>query len=67
MNSDFDIPLKVVKFNFDLSVLQRRCLKWILKFSKNEIKQLKEHIYLLFLYNVDIVAFILFVKIYKKI
>ena len=46
LNSDFDIPLKVVKFNFDLSVLQRRCLKWILKFSKNEIKQLKEHIYL---------------------
>jgi hypothetical protein len=35
--------------------------------SKKEIKQLKEHIYLLFLYNVDIVAFILFVKIYKNI
>jgi len=26
-NSDIDIPLKVVKFNLDPSVLQRRCLK----------------------------------------
>ena len=59
MNSNIDILLKVVKFNLDHSVLQRRCSKRILKFNKKEIKQLTEH--------VVIVAFILFVEIYKNI
>ena len=59
MNSNIDILLKVVKFKLDPSVLQQRCSKRILKFNKKEIKQLTEH--------VVIVAFILFVEIYKNI
>ena len=48
MNSEIDIPLKVVKFNLDA-------------------KKRKNMFVFLFLYNVDIVAFVLFVEIYKNI
>jgi hypothetical protein len=48
-------------------VLQRRCLKWIKKIAKKKLNSWKNIFTSLFLYNVDIVAFILFVKIYKNI
>ena len=48
LNSEIDIPLKVVKFNLDA-------------------KKRKNMFVFLFLYNVDIVAFVLFVEIYKNI